>query len=74
MKDLIKYQDKVLPELAKSTQDTGGSMLRVHFGLRWDITLVSQVKAEAVEDWIRNLEGVDNKPLSSASKGRVLGA
>ena len=60
-----KYRDKYLTELAKSTQDTDGSMLKVHFIPRWETTLITHVRAEAVEDWIKALK------LSSASKGRA---
>jgi integrase len=66
-----KYKDKYLPGLAKSTRDTDESMLKCHFIHRWETTLVTHVKAEAVEDWIKTLVGQDGKPLSSASKGRA---
>lgn len=66
-----KYQLKYLSEMAKSTRDTDGSMLRVHIEPRWSDTLVADVRAEAVEDWIKTLKGETGKPLSSASKARA---
>jgi integrase len=68
---LDKYIGKHLPELAKSTRDTDGSMLRVHFYHRWETTLIADVHAEDVEDWIKTLKCKDGKPLSPASKGRA---
>lgn len=68
---LDKYIAKHLPELAKSTRDTDGSMLRVHFYHRWEKTLLADVHAEDVEDWIKTLKCQSGKPLSSASKGRA---
>lgn len=66
-----KYREKYLPGLAPSTQDTDGSMLKVHFEPHWSATLISQVEAEAVEEWIKSLKRKDGKPQSSASKGRA---
>ena len=66
-----KYRNKYLPGLAKSTQDTDGSMLKVHFEPHWRDTLITQVKAEHVEDWIKTLLKQDGTPLSSSSKGRA---
>ena len=72
MQQLItKYKDKQLPLLAKSTRDTDGSMLRVHFEPRWSDSLIADVHAEDVEDWIKTLTGANGKALSSASKGRA---
>lgn len=62
---LDKYIAKHLPELAKSTRDTDKSMLRVHFYPRWDTTLIADVHAEDVEDWLKTLK------LSPASRGRA---
>lgn len=66
-----KYRDKYLSGLAKSTQDTDGSMLKVHFEPYWRDTLITQVKAEHVEDWIKTLKKQDGAPLSPTSKGRA---
>jgi integrase len=66
-----KYRDKYLSGLAKSTRDTDGSMLKVHFEPRWHDTLITHVKAEHVEDWIKTLLKQDGTPQSPASMGRA---
>jgi hypothetical protein len=71
MGELIeRYRKDYLPDLAKSTQDTDGSMLKVHFEPRWANTQVVQICVEDVETRIKTLQGKDGKPLSPASKGR----
>ena len=72
MGELIdKYVTKQLSQLAKSTRDTDGSMLRVHFEPRWSDTLIADVHAEDVEDWVKSLIGVNGEPLGAASQARA---
>ncbi len=68
---ISKYVDAYLPQLAKSTQDTDGSMLQRHFEPRWGETLVADVHPEDVEGWIKGLVREDGEPMSGASKGRA---
>ncbi len=68
---ITKYIAEYLSELAKSTRDTDGSMLRVHFEPHWSDTLIADVHPDDVQKWIKTLTGADGKPLSAASKGRA---
>lgn len=68
---ILKYREEYLPDLAKSTQDTDGSTLKVHIEPRWSDTPIADVYPENVENWLRALKGKDGKPLSPASKGRT---
>jgi integrase len=60
-----RYRKEYLPELAKSTRDTDGSMLKVHIEPRWAHVSVADVRAMDVDKWLRSL------PISPASKGRA---
>jgi integrase len=60
-----RYRKEYLPELAKSTRDTDGSMLKVHIEPRWAHVSVTDVRAMDVDKWLRSL------PISPPSKGRA---
>jgi integrase len=60
-----RYLDEYLPNLSKSTQNTDGSMLRVHIEPKWGSVGISDVRAMAVDAWLKTLA------LSPASVGRA---
>ena len=60
-----RYLDEYLPTLSKSTQNTDGSMLRVHVRPMWGSVGISDVRAMAVDKWLKTL------PLSPSSVGRA---
>jgi integrase len=60
-----RYLRDYLPNLSKSTQNTDGSMLRVHIKPMWGTVGISDVRAMAVDTWLKTLT------LSPASMGRA---
>jgi len=60
-----RYLDEYLPTLSKSTQNTDGSMLRVHVRPMWGCVGISDVRAMAVDKWLKTLT------MSPASVGRA---
>lgn len=66
-----RYIKEYLPELSKATQDTDGSMLRVHIKPKWGETQIADIQPADVEKWLKQLQGENGKPLSGASRGRA---
>jgi integrase len=60
-----RYLDEYLPTLSRSTQNTDGSMLRVHIKPVWGSVGISDVRAMAVDKWLKAMT------LSPASVGRA---
>jgi integrase len=60
-----RYVKEYLPELAKSTRDTDGSMLRLHIKPHWEKVPISTVRPMAVDAWLKTLK------MSQSSKGRA---
>jgi integrase len=60
-----RYEEEYLPKLAKSTQNTDGSMLRVHVRPKWGKTRIQEIKPMVVEAWLGTLKTGD------ASRGRA---
>ena len=64
-KVIARYRKEYLPNLAKSTRNTDGSMLKVHIEPQWGSVGIADVRPMAVDEWLKSLT------LSSASKGRA---
>jgi hypothetical protein len=65
MGDLAKkYVAEYLPKLAKSTRDTGGSMIKVHILPQWEDVKLANLRSAEVESWIEGLT------MATISKGR----
>jgi len=60
-----RYVKERLPELAKSTRDTDGSMLKVHIKPYWGKVPVAEVEPMDVDAWLKTLK------MSQSSKGRA---
>src|ERR1035437_1097198 len=60
-----RYVKEYLPELAKSTRDTDGSMLKLHIKPRWGKVPVAEVEPMDVDAWLKTLK------MSQSSKGRA---
>ena len=60
-----KYVKEYLPELAKSTRDTDGSMLKLHIKPRWGKVPVTEVEPMDVDAWLKTLK------MAQSSKGRA---
>jgi integrase len=60
-----KYVKEYLPDLAKSTRDTDGSMLKLHVKPRWGKVPVTEVEPMDVDAWLKTLK------MSQSSKGRA---
>ena len=60
-----RYVKEYLPDLAKSTRDTDGSMLKLHIRPRWEKVPVTEVEPMDVDAWLKKLK------MSQSSKGRA---
>ena len=60
-----RYVKEYLPELAKSTRDTDGSMLKLHIKPHWEKIPVTEVEPMDVDAWLKTLK------MAQSSKGRA---
>jgi integrase len=60
-----RYRSEYLPNLAKSTRNTDGSMLKVHIEPMWGSVGIADVSPMAVDAWLKSLT------ISPSSKGRA---
>ena len=60
-----RYVKEYLPDLAKSTRDTDGSMLKLHIKPHWGKVPVTEVELMDVDAWLKTLK------MAQSSKGRA---
>src|ERR1017187_10768023 len=66
-----RYVKEHLPELAKSTRDTDGSMLKLHIKPRWGKVPVAEVEPMDVESVrLKSLDTRASKALGASASGR----